>query len=104
MLFRSVAAAGGTSGISGQYTGGDGYNDSGDAGGGGGGGGYWGAGGGGGDSAGAGGGGGSGYYNTSYVSTGTLYQASASTPGNSSDSLRGTSGNPTVAGAVVLTS
>ena len=67
--------------------------------GGGGGGGYWGGAGGGYSESNTmgGGGGGSGYFNSSLFKTATLYAGVGTTPGNSSDSLRGTSGN---AGAV----
>jgi hypothetical protein len=68
---------------------------SGDGGGGGaGGGGYWGGGSGAGTNpTGAAGGGGSGYYNPSLIINAVLYSGSGSTPGNSSDPLRGTYGN-----------
>lgn len=65
--------------------------------GGGAGGGYWGGGGGGGQASintgGGGGGGGSGYANPSSVSAAVLTAGSGTTPGNSSDPQRGTSGN-----------
>lgn len=63
-------------------------------GGGGGGGGYWGGGAGGnGTPTDSGGGGGSGYYNPTYVSSATLSAGSGTTPGDSSNSLRGSYGN-----------
>jgi hypothetical protein len=95
-------SGGSVSGISG-YTGGMGIYDAGDQGGGGGGGGHYGGGGGGGDAGGFGGGGGSGYYSTTYVTDVTLYNGSSSTsPGNASDSDRGTAGNGATAGKIVL--
>jgi hypothetical protein len=90
------AAAGGSSPTSGSAL--QGGNGSG--GGGGGGGGYYGGGGGGtqGDG-GYGGAGGSGYYNTSIVTSATLYTGSGTTPGNSADAQRpGTAGAATTAG------
>jgi len=41
-----------------------------------------------------GGGGGSGYINTTYISGGVLYTGTGTTPGNQSNTLRGTAGNP----------
>ena len=41
-----------------------------------------------------GGGGGSGYINTTYITGGVLYTGTGTTPGNQSNSLRGTAGNP----------
>ena len=46
-----------------------------------------------------GGGGGSGYINTSFISGGVLYVGSGTTPGNQSNSLRGTAGNPAFSNA-----
>jgi len=77
-------------------TGGAGALNAGDAGSGGGGAGYWGGAEGGGDSGGFGGGGGSGYFDSSLVSNATLYQGNYEVPGNSSDTNRGTAGNPGV--------
>ena len=72
--------------------------------GGGAGGGYYGGGGGGGMSSvntgGGGGGGGSSYFSPSLVSSGSTTAGSGATPGNNSDSLRGTSGNGGVVGSV----
>lgn len=77
-------------------TGGAGAFNGGDAGSGGGGAGYWGGAEGGGDSGGFGGGGGSGYFDSSLVSSATLYQGNYEVPGNSGDAARGTAGNPGV--------
>ena len=87
-------------------TGGTG-NSAGSYGGGGGGSGYYGGGGGasrvGGDGGNNGmGGGGSGYIGHSSVSSGVNTAGNLGTPGNSSDSARGTAGNPAVAGKVVI--
>ena len=60
--------------------------------GGGGGGSYYGGGGGGGDTGGYGGGGGSGYIHPTLISSGTLTSGNLETPGNNSDSDRGTAG------------
>ena len=84
-----TAVGAGQSGLAlqgGQPTGGD------NGGGGAGGGGYWGGGAGGGD-VGHPGGGGSGYYNSTLVTSATLTQGSGSTPGDSSNTLRGSYGN-----------
>ena len=62
-----------------------------------------GGGGGGGDADGYGGGGGSGYYDPTYVASGVVYQGNYSQAGNVNDALRGTSGNPNTAGAVIIT-
>ena len=48
------------------------------------------------------GGGGSGYIGHSSVSNGVNTAGNLGTPGNSSDSARGTAGNPAVAGKVVI--
>lgn len=96
---------GGTSGISGKYNGGIGDFNGGDVGSPGGGGGYFGGGQGGGDVAAFGSGGGSGYYNSSIVvgiGTTILYTGNGSTPGNSSDTTRGTFGNVGQPGLVYL--
>ena len=82
-------------------------NSAGSYGGGGGGSGYYGGGGGssrvGGDGGNSGmGGGGSGYIGHSSVSNGVSTAGNQGTPGNSSDSDRGTAGNPAVAGKVVI--
>lgn len=82
-------------------------NSAGSYGGGGGGSGYYGGGGGaarvGGDGGNNGmGGGGSGYIGHSSVSSGVNTAGNLGTPGNSSDSARGTAGNPAVAGKVVI--
>lgn len=95
---------GGTAGSA--LTGGVG-NSAGSYGGGGGGSGYYGGGGGasrvGGDGGNDGcGGGGSGYIGHSSVSNGVNTAGNTVTPGNSSDSARGTAGNPAVAGKVVI--
>jgi len=95
---------GGTAGSA--LTGGTG-NSAGSYGGGGGGSGYYGGGGGasrvGGDGGNSGmGGGGSGYIGHSSVSNGVSTAGNTVTPGNSSDSARGTAGNPAVAGKVVI--
>ena len=58
-----------------------------------GGGGYFGGAGGANTSVGSGGGGGSGYYNSTYMSSAVLTIGSGATPGDSSNSLRGTAGN-----------
>jgi hypothetical protein len=84
--------AGTTNSGAGQLSGGTNTNGYGGAGGGG----WWGG------SAGGysesntmgGGGGGSGYINTSYIAGGVLYVGTGTTPGNQSNSLRGTAGNP----------
>ena len=98
----AITANGGTSGITNQYSGGNGHLDSGDNGSGGGGGGYFGGGGGGGDGQGYGGGGGSGFANTQYVSNAVLYTGSNNKPGNISSIRRGNSGNTALPGAIVL--
>ena len=95
---------GGTAGSA--LTGGVGHS-AGSYGGGGGGSGYYGGGGGasrvGGDGGNNGcGGGGSGYIGHSTVSNGVNTAGNTTTPGNSSDSARGTAGNPAVAGKVVI--
>lgn len=86
------AGSAATSGGAGTGTGGVGGFDSSDNGGGGGGGGYFGGGGGGGDAGGDAGGGGSGSANLTYVYNQYGLTGSGSTPGNSSDSDRGTAG------------
>lgn len=86
------AGSASTSGGAGIGNGGSGGFVSGDNGGGGGGGGYFGGGGGGGDAGGDAGGGGSGSANLTYVYNQYGLTGSGSTPGNSSDSDRGTAG------------
>ena len=99
MLLSSVFQ-GGTSGISGQYNGGRGNEDSGDQGGEAGGGGYYGGGGGGASSDASGGGGGSGYYNPLYSSSGSLYNGGVPMWTNNSQ-RSGMSGSAT-AGRIVI--
>ena len=101
--YSGTPGAAGTQTIGTLYQGGNGTN-SGDTSGGGGGGGYRGGGGGGSTSGvgGSGGGGGSGYVDNTVVTNSTLYQGSGITPGNNSDPDRGTSGQNTVAGRVIL--
>lgn len=90
----------GQSGNGSSLQGGPGSNGS-DTTSGGGGGGYYGGGGGGYSSS---GGGGSGFATTNYSATGTTLTAgSYTTPGNSSDSDRGTAGNPQVNGKLIIT-
>lgn len=84
----SIAVSGGT----GFGNGGGGAVNGSDAGSGGGGGGYYGGGEGGGNLGGAGGGGGSGYVHPTLVTSGVITAGSDQTPGNASDSGRGTAG------------
>jgi len=91
-------------GAGGTPYGGGGSGYSGDWGSGGGGGGWF--GGGRGENAngphGDGGGGGSGYINTAYITSGVTTTGDTTTPANSSDSERGTSGDPSTDGKVII--
>jgi len=97
-----VTQPGGTSGVPGLYNGGGGADNPGDQGSGGGGGGRFAGGEGGGDAGGFGGGGGSGYFNPPFGSA-TLFSGSyPSIAGNPSDPQRGTAGQSTQAGRIVI--
>jgi hypothetical protein len=108
---NGVAGTGGGAGSGGTQSGSSGYpagtalqggspNTPDGGGGGGGGGGYYGGGAGGnGTPTDSSGGGGSGYFNSSFVTSATLTAGSGTTPGDSSNSLRGSYGNGGAAGA-----